>query len=52
MTINLAGEVKKYNKDLLVHLTQKFIFPEEANLDEISKFKDGNNYYIVVPIRD
>ncbi|MBO5435748.1 Hsp20/alpha crystallin family protein [bacterium] len=52
LTINLAGEVKKYNKDLLVHLTQKFIFPDEANLDEISKFKDGNNYYIVVPIRD
>lgn len=52
LTINLAGEVKKYNKDLLVHLTQKFIFPEKADLEDLSKFKDGNKYYIVVPIRD
>lgn len=52
LTVNIAGEVKKYLKDLQVHITQKFIFPDDANLDNISKFKDGDNYYIVIPIED
>ena len=52
LTVNVAGEVKKHQKDLLIHITQKFIFPEDADLDDISKFREGDKYYIVVPIRD
>lgn len=51
LTVGVAGEIKKHSKDLIVHLTQKFIFPDNAILDDISKFKEGNKYYIVVPIR-
>ncbi|MBR5303974.1 MAG: Hsp20 family protein [Candidatus Gastranaerophilales bacterium] len=52
LTVNMAGEIKKQKKELTVSLTQKFIFPDDADLDDISKFKDGNKYFIVVPIRD
>ena len=52
LTVNVAGEIKKHSKDLIVHLSQKFIFPDNADLDGMSKFKEGNKYYIVVPIRE
>jgi len=50
LTINAAGETKKHNKEAIVHLTQSFIFPEEADLAKLSKFKDGDRYIIVVPV--
>lgn len=52
LTVGVAGEIKKHSKDLIVHLTQKFIFPDNADLDDMSKFKEGSKYYIVVPIRE
>ena len=50
LTINAAGETKKHNKNSIIRFTQSFIFPEEANLSEMSKFKEGDRYIIVVPI--
>lgn len=50
LTINAAGETKKHNKEAIIRFTQSFIFPEEADLDELSKFREGDRYIIVVPI--
>ena len=52
LTVNAAGETKKRNKNAIIRFTQSFIFPEEAKLSEMSKFKDGDKYIIVVPIED
>lgn len=51
LTINAAGETKKHNKEAIVRFTQSFIFPEDAALTKLSKFKDGDRYIIVVPVR-
>jgi len=51
LTVGVAGEIKKHSKDLIINLTQRFIFPDNADLDDMSKFKEGNKYYIVVPIK-
>lgn len=50
LTINAAGETKKHNKNAIIRFTQSFIFPDEAELGEMSKFKDGDKYIIVVPL--
>lgn len=50
LTINAAGETKKHNKDAIVRFTQSFIFPDNAELGEMSKFKEGDKYIIIVPI--
>ena len=50
LTINAAGELKKHNKEKIIRFTQTFIFPDDAKLDEMSKFKDGNDYFIIIPI--
>ncbi len=50
LTIVAAGETKKHNKEELIRFTQSFIFPDNANLEDIHKFKDGKKYVIVVPI--
>ena len=52
LTVNAAGETRKRNKNAIIRFSQSFIFPEEANLSEISKFKDGDKYFIVVPLKE
>lgn len=52
LTVNAAGETKKRNKNAIIRFTQSFIFPEEAKLSEMSKFKDGDKYIIVVPLEE
>ena len=52
LTINAAGETKKKNKNAIIRFTQSFIFPDEADLGELSKYRDGEKYIIVVPIED
>lgn len=52
MTITAAGETKKHNKSAIIRFTQSFIFPDNAIIGEMTKFKDGNKYIIVVPLED
>lgn len=52
MTITAAGETKKHNKNAIIRFTQSFIFPDNALIGEMSKFKDGSKYIIVVPLED
>lgn len=52
MTITAAGETKKHNKSAIIRFTQSFIFPDNAIIGEMTKFKDGNKYVIVVPLED
>lgn len=52
MTITAAGETKKHNKSAIIRFTQSFIFPDNALIGEMSRFRDGNKYIIVVPLED
>ena len=52
LTVTAAGETKKHNKSAIIRFTQSFIFPDDAKLSEMSKFKEGDRYIIIIPIDD
>lgn len=52
LTVTAAGETKKHNKSAIIRFTQSFIFPDDAKISEMSKFKDGDKYIIIIPVDD
>lgn len=52
LTVTAAGETKKRNKNAIIRFTQSFIFPEDADLSGLSKFKEGDKYVIIIPLKE
>lgn len=50
LIINAAGEKNTHHKQEIVKYSQMYAFGDDADLDEITKIKDGDKYIITIPI--
>ena len=50
LTISAAGEKVSKNKNEIVEFSQSLTFPEDVDLEKITKIREGNFYVISVPI--